>query len=239
MLYLDQSLDSPALSLALEEALLDAAEDGEWNDEFLRVWDSNQYFAVIGRGSRISEEVNLEFAAKESIPVFRRISGGAAIVAGPGCLLYAVLLSLERRPELRMVDTAHQYVMQTMLEALRPLVPSIDFKGTCDLVVGNQKVSGNSLRVRRNWLLYHGTFLLKMDLSLIDRLLHHPPREPEYRSQRRHGQFVANLNLDRSVVAERLRVQWDAHDMTANLPMDATRKIAQEKYWNANWNHQR
>ncbi len=75
MLYLDQSLDSPALSLALEEALLDAAEDGEWNDEFLRVWDSNQYFAVIGRGSRISEEVNLEFAAKSR---FRYSEGLAA-----------------------------------------------------------------------------------------------------------------------------------------------------------------
>ncbi len=205
----------------------------------MHVWDSSQYFAVIGRGSRISEEVNLELAVKESIPVFRRISGGAAIVAGPGCLLYAVLLSLERRPELRMVDTAHQYVMQTMLEALRPLAPAIDFKGTCDLVVGNQKVSGNSLRVRRNWLLYHGTFLLSMDLSLIDRLLHHPPREPDYRSQRRHGQFVANLNLDRAVVAEHLRIQWNAYNKAVNLPMDATRKIAQEKYWNATWNHQR
>ncbi len=116
---------------------------------------------------------------------------------------------------------------------------AIDFKGTCDLVVGNQKVSGNSLRVRRNWLLYHGTFLLSMDLSLIDRLLHHPPREPDYRSQRRHGQFVANLNLDRAVVAEQLRIQWNAYNKAVNLPMDATRKIAQEKYWNATWNHQR
>ncbi len=34
------------------------------------------------------------------IPVLRRASGGAAIVIGPGCLMYALVLSYELRPSL-------------------------------------------------------------------------------------------------------------------------------------------
>ena len=111
------------------------AEEGQWDAEILRLWQPESNFVVIGRGSRIAEEVNLPATQVAGVPVLRRSSGGAAIVAGPGCLMYALLLSYQRRPHLRMLDHAHQEVMQNFLSALQPLVPSIAWRGTCDLVV--------------------------------------------------------------------------------------------------------
>ena len=105
------------------------------------------------------------------------------------------MLSLKKRPQLAMVDVTHEFVMRQMVAALSPLAPALNYAGTCDLVIADRKVSGNSLRVRREWLLYHGTLLLDMDLSKIDRYLNHPPREPEYRQHRQHCDFVANLGL--------------------------------------------
>jgi lipoate-protein ligase A len=160
-------------------------------------------------------------------------------MAGPGCLFYALLLSLVARPELRMIDCAHRYVMSNMVKGLRALVPGIDFSGTCDLVVGDRKVSGNSVRIGRDWMLYHGTFLLDMDLAALDRWLKHPPREPEYRAHRTHSQFVANLHLSAADVKSALKSNWQAQETDWEIPRDKIKRLVADKYSQATWNYQR
>jgi lipoate-protein ligase A len=49
MKLLDLTLPTPAENLALDEALLDAAEAGELPDEVLRLWEFPQAVVVIGR----------------------------------------------------------------------------------------------------------------------------------------------------------------------------------------------
>jgi lipoate-protein ligase A len=153
--------------------------------------------------------------------------------------MYAVLLSYQQRPELRMLDQAHRVVMETLIDALSPLQPQIAWDGTCDLIVGGRKVSGNSLRCRREWLLYHGTLLLDMDLTLLDRFLLHPPREPEYRQKRRHADFVSNLALPASELASRLASAWGADRPPPPVPMDRIERLVRERYTNRAWNHER
>lgn len=248
MHFSNHVLPSPAENLALEEAWLDMAEEGQWDAEILRMWQPESNFVVIGRGSRIAEEVNLPATQAAGVPVLRRTSGGAAVVAGPGCLMYALLLSYQRRPHMRLLDHAHQEVMQTFLSALTPLVPDIAWQGTCDLVVPGlnadgqssyRKVSGNSLRCRREWLLYHGTLLLSMDLELVDRFLLHPPREPEYRQKRRHGDFIANLQLPVDALIDSLRKSWQAELTSPPLPQSRVEQLVQQRYANEAWNQQR
>ncbi len=249
MLFSDHVLPTPAENLALEEAWLDMAEEGHWDTEILRLWQPESNFVVIGRGSRIAEEVNLAVADAAGVPVLRRASGGAAIVAGQGCLMYAVLLSYQRRPHMRSLDVAHREVMQTLLSAIEPLRPSLSWRGTCDLVVPSlnaqgettyRKVSGNSLRCRRDWLLYHGTLLLSMNLELIDRFLLHPPREPEYRQKRRHTDFVANLELRVDALIDPLIHSWQAErSESPPLPESRIEQLVRERYASETWNRQR
>lgn len=233
------SLPTPAENLALEEAWLDMAEEGLLDTEILRVWQPTSSFVVIGRGSQIAREVNLPAAEAAGLPVLRRISGGAAIVAAPGCLMYSVLLSYQRRPHLRMLDQAHRTVMEAMVEALRPLVPEMGWDGTCDLVVSARKVSGNSLRCRREWLLYHGTFLLDMDLGLLDQFLLHPPREPEYRQKRQHAEFVTNLGVSAEPLAAELARVWQAQARDLPLPSERIEQLVRDRYSNQAWNFER
>lgn len=234
-----QSLPTPAENLALEEAWLDMAEEGLWDSEILRVWQPTSSFVVVGRGSQVAREVNLQAAEAACMPVMRRISGGAAVVAAPGCLMYAVLLSYARRPHLRMLDQAHRSVMEAMVEALQPSVPELGWDGTCDLVVRARKVSGNSLRCRREWMLYHGTLLLDMDLQLLDQFLLHPPREPEYRQKRRHAEFVTNLGLRAEPLADALARAWRAKACDLPLPVDRIERLVRERYGNQAWNFER
>lgn len=214
MQQLDWMVDSLHLNLAIDEALLQAAEAGE-SGEVLRLWEFEQPVVVVGRGSRIDVEVELEACRARRVPVLRRASGGAAIVAGPGCLMYSVVLSLRARPELRRLDAAHQFVMGRLAEQIEKLLPEVDVRGTCDLTWRNRKFSGNSLRVTRDHILYHGTLLYAADLELLAACLKTPPRRPEYREDREHAAFVTNVPL----TAHQLR-EAAAQAFAADAPLD-------------------
>ena len=133
------TLDTPAENIALDEALLDEAEARGPDAEFLRIWESPTPLVVLGRSSRVAEEVDLAACAERGIPILRRSSGGAAIVAGPGCLMYAVVLSYDRRPEARGIHASHGYVLDRLVAALRQHVPAVARAGTSDLVLADER----------------------------------------------------------------------------------------------------
>ena len=102
---LDLTLPTPAENLALDEALLDEAEGAVQSRETLRLWEPGDPMVVVGRSSKIADEVRVEVCHARGIPILRRSSGGSAIVAGPGCLMYALVLNLEERPALGRLTT--------------------------------------------------------------------------------------------------------------------------------------
>ena len=237
MKRLDLSLADPASDLALDEALLQQAEAGA-GGEVLRLWAFDRPVVVIGRGSRWRGEANPEYCQQQGIPILRRCSGGAAIVGEPGCLMYSVVLSLQLRLELRHVDEAHRMVMGRLLNALAPQVPTVQWQGTCDLTVDGRKFSGNSLRVARHHLLYHGTILHSADLQRIACCLGTPPRQPDYRGGRPHADFITNVTVDPRRLADDLAASFGALESLQPWPQAATAELLQQRYADPAW-HQR
>ncbi|HRX80171.1 MAG TPA: lipoate--protein ligase family protein [Pirellulaceae bacterium] len=237
MKLLDLTLDSPAENLALDEALLEQAEAGKIDDDVLRLWESRQTAVIIGRSSRIEDEVNLARCEQDGVLVLRRCSGGTSVVIGPGCLMYSVVLSYERNPALRMVDAAHKYVLGNVAEAVRRLLPLVALQGTSDLTLGDRKFSGNSLRCKRDHLLYHGTLLSDFPLDLISRYLKTPPRQPDYREQHEHRAFVVNLGLDRLQLRNALIDQWNAASELVDWPDSLTKELVELRYRRPAWHH--
>jgi lipoate---protein ligase len=235
MKLLDLTLDSPEENLAVDEALLEQAESEECDEGVLRLWESKQSAVIIGRSSRIHDEVDVAACAKDSIPVLRRCSGGTSVVIGPGCLMYSVVLSYERHPALRMVDAAHQYVLGKVAQAVQQFEPDVQLQGTSDLALHDRKFSGNSLRCKRSHLLYHGTLLCHFSLDRICRWLKSPPRQPNYRRQRTHDEFVMNLNVDIGLLRKALVEQWDAVEAFKQWPGSLTGKLVDERYSQSAW----
>jgi lipoate-protein ligase A len=150
--------------------------------------------------------------------------------------MYGLVLSLQLRPQLRSIDRAHAEVLGTLVAALRSLVPDLALRGICDLTMGEKKVSGNSVRCKREHLLYHGTMLYDFPLDLIGRCLAMPPRVPDYRQARPHGAFVANLPLDAARLRLALQTAWSAWEPCFDWPQAATERLVVEKYLRAEWN---
>ncbi len=236
MHLLDLTLPTSAENLALDEALLEEAESAGRPAETLRFWQPSEPMVVVGRSSRLEEEVHCSACREIGVPVFRRVSGGAAIVTGPGCLMYAVVLSYRLRPTLRWIDHAHHFVLGTMATALQELVPRIGPEGTSDLAVDGKKVSGNSVRCKREHLLYHGTLLFDFSLDLVERCLKMPPRQPAYRDGRDHRAFVANLPLSSEQIRRAIAAAWQANVARQEWPRERVDRLVSECYGREDWN---
>ena len=236
MKLLDLTLESPEENLALDEALLDEAENSSTGAQWLRFWEPSTTIVVIGRASRQNREVNLDRCQAEQVPILRRCSGGAAIVTGKGCLMYSLVLQLHDQPQLRIPEEAHRFVLQQVATALAPLGEPVEHQGTSDLVVAGRKFSGNSLRCKRNHILYHGTLLYDFPLQQISAFLQMPPRQPDYRQQRSHEDFVMNLKTGADQLRQLLIEQWQPVQQSESWPCERTRQLVATRYSQADWN---
>ena len=235
MLLLNLTLPTAAANLALDEALLEAAESGELSEPVLRFWESPEYFVVLGRSSKPEVEVDLDACRREGVAVYRRPSGGGTVLSGPGCMSYAVVLDFQSHPQLKSISLAHEFVLGRVASALAKQVPGVQQAGTSDLVIASgtgppKKFSGNALRLKRSHLLYHGTLLYDFSLDRAEQLLATPTRTPEYRANRSHRDFITNLPLERSDIESALTQAWGASEMLAVWPQARTEELAHTKY---------
>lgn len=236
MKYLDLTFSDAAQNLACDEALLEFFEEARGSDELLRIWQPDQYFVVLGHGNKWRDEVESVACAADAIPVLRRCSGGGTVMQGPGCLNYSLILRQDSFSS-DSVQAAFDFVLHRHRCCLQALTRQpVSVKGQSDLTIGERKFSGNAQYRKREYVLVHGTFLLHYDLSLIDRYLSMPAKQPDYRRQRNHGDFLVNLKIDPAKLRAALRLEWAADEDFSAIPGDRINRLLHERYLRAAWN---
>jgi lipoate-protein ligase A len=244
MKFLDLTLATPAENLACEEALLDACEENGGED-VLRFWEARETFVVVGYANKIAAEVNVENCRAQQIPIFRRCSGGGTVLQGAGCLNYALVLRIAENSPLAGISGANKFIMEKNRAAVEALLPEFKIQnskfkisvcGHTDLALDGRKFSGNSQRRKKNFLLFHGTFLLDFNLALVGEFLKMPSQQPDYRQDRSHDEFVTNLNLSADKVKAALKKSWNAMEELTDFPKWEIQKLATQKYSTDEWN---
>jgi len=237
--FLDATFPTPEENLACDEALLDEAESGAAG-EVLRIWEPAMYFAVLGNSNVAAKEVNVGLCRDLGIPILRRASGGGAVLQGPGCLNYALILAISPSGPLRTIAGANAHIMNSHAGALGALLQrDVRVMGTSDLAIETRKFSGNAQRRRTRFLLYHGTFLLALDFLLLDRVLPFPSEAPTYRNKRSHGEFLMNIGAGAQALRTALREFWGAVDARARVPEDRVRTLVMDRYARPDWSFRR
>ena len=251
MQCLDLTLTDPAANLACDEALLDLVDMGDY-PETLRFWESPVPFVVTGYGNRLAEHVNLPRCQELGITVLRRCSGGGTVIQGPGVLSYALILRLPESdssieplntlPGCPGITETNRFIMNCQAEALSQVLGcKVYVDGITDLAIDKAgqrlKFSGNAQRRKRRSVLFHGTFLLNLNLDLVETVLLHPPIQPPYREGRHHGSFMTNLGVPANRIKTGLKNCWKAKDQEAAVPMNSVNTLIQEKYGNHDWNY--
>jgi lipoate-protein ligase A len=173
-----------------DDDLIQAARrDGK---DRVRVYRLSDTVVVLGSGSRPDVELNLETCESDRVPVLRRRGGGCAVVLDPGNVIVSVVATgIPFGRNRRRFDLLTGWLADG-LERIG--VPGVTQAGICDLTVGDKKIGGACIHRSRDLLYYSVSLLIDPDLDRVARYLKHPPREPEYRRGRKHGEFMGSLS---------------------------------------------
>jgi len=238
MQHLSLTLPTLPENLALDEALLLQAEAGA-GGEVLRFWHWPQYAVVLGAGGVMADDVHVEACQGDGVPILRRASGGGTVLLGPECLIFSLVLNMEKQPELQHITSSYRFILGRIAEALHDLQPGIELAGTSDLAVAGRKFSGNSQQRKRRFLLHHGTILHALDLSRIGHYLKLPPRRPGYRGERGHDEFVMNLEAPVDEITARIQTIWQATEECTIWPAERVQQLLADRYERDDWHSRR
>jgi lipoate---protein ligase len=155
-----------------------------------RIYRPDSICIVLGKGSNPEAELNLDAIRRDGVPILRRRGGGCSVVLDPGNLIISRVLPVDGiRNSQKYFDLITQQIIAWLEQAG---LKGVHQAGISDLAIAGRKIGGAAIYRTNEILYYSTTLLLEADLTLIDRYLKHPPREPAYRQGRAHLDFVMN-----------------------------------------------
>jgi lipoate-protein ligase A len=133
----------------------------------------------------------IEKVEADNIPVTKRPTGGEAVVLTPEMAVITVAC------EFRNMTASKDFfrvINGMILDVLSDIgVKNYGTKGISDITLGSRKILGSSMHRREKRLVYHAVLNIGEDPEVFERYLKHPAREPDYRKNRRHSDFVTSL----------------------------------------------
>jgi lipoate-protein ligase A len=158
----------------------------------LKVYIPRETCVVIGRGSDPDKEVRTEKCLEDNIPIFKRDGGGSAVVLDPGNVIVSLTLPVDG------IGNNNRYfrlISDWLIKAMSKMgLENVKCQGYSDLTVNEKKISGSCIHRTKGTLYYSASILIDADISLFEKYLKHPPREPDYRRNRPHEEFVTTVN---------------------------------------------
>lgn len=157
------------------------------------VWQPDKTYIILGQSNKVEKSVNIDAALIDGVDILKRPSGGEAVILTPKTLVVAFLskrheykkpLDFFKNSNLRIINVLEKW----------PGIKGIHQRGISDLSVDNIKIAGSAIYRNKEHLFYHAVLNVCEDISLIDKYLLHPSREPDYRKGRKHSDFVTNFH---------------------------------------------
>jgi len=175
-------------NLALDESF--ARDAGINGRRTLRLWRGGPTTIVLGCSDKPERAVYADVCKKMGIGVLKRVTGGCAVVQSQGVLNYTLTI-----PDTRRLDIHRVFGLgsELIINALTQFGIEAHHRGISDVAVGDLKISGNAQARKWKSVLLHGTILVDIDYELLEKILRHPEREPDYRKGRSHREFITTL----------------------------------------------
>jgi len=157
------------------------------------IWSPDNIQIVLGRSKREEDDVFVEKARKDNIPIVRRETGGGTVLIDPGCIIVDIGYRVESR--CRTLDML-QKGNAVITRALNDIGIDAEFEAEWpDIRVGERKICGSSLGIRNTKFLYSASLIYDaLSIEMIDKYLKIPIRMPVYRSARNHKDFLISVN---------------------------------------------
>lgn len=177
------------MNLAVDEQLAQCA--GRTGRRILRLWWGGSPTVVLGCGDKPEVALDIDECERRGIGWVKRVTGGGTVLQTPGVLNYSYTAPDFGRMDMRRL---FEHGAGLVVRALAQLEVSAQQCGISDVAVDDRKISGNAQARKWKAVLLHGTLLIDLDGKLMEAVLRHPHREPDYRNGRTHSDFIVTLN---------------------------------------------
>lgn len=246
----------PPAALAWSERLVDMGVPGPT----LALWRPEGMSVALGLAQKPEKELRLSPDGSFAIPVFRRQSGGGAVLLYPGVLCWEAVASEAAIDAVHGINAgirpAYDFLSLPVTEGLARMGFAPFRAGISDLSVrcgdgAVRKIAGTAQLRRRSRVLVHGALLVWADIATMSDYLAFPSSQPDYRDGRGHREFCITLaelsrgenadadSLMAAVVSSILEaansMDWRVVAIPPAMPVDIS-ELERVKYRNKEWN---
>ncbi len=194
MRYFDLSSSDVGQALGLEETLLKQLSQGtgpgKKDSEICLLWRPESFCAVLGTARAASGDLFLDNLKEDSVPVFRRRSGGGTVILGPGIPVVTLLMASDVG-----ITAAYQRFSLLLGAVFSRMGLEVHFERPADMAFGSKKIAGLAQRRLKGAVLLTASILAENIKPDVIRYIREPSVEdsPQYRSGRGHTEFMTTL----------------------------------------------
>ncbi len=232
--YLHEGPQEPALHMALDEVIAEQVGAGE-RPPTLRVWEWASNAVIIGSFQSLSNEVDLEAAARHDVTVVRRISGGGAMFVEPGnTITYSLYVPESLVSGLSFVDS-YAFLDDWVVGALGDLGIKAKYQPINDITSPAGKIAGAAQkRLAGGTVLHHVTMAYDIDAAKMLDVLRIGREKVSDKgiasANKRVDPLRSQTGLPRAEVIERMVATFRSrYGLTPGTLGDATLKLAHER----------
>jgi len=168
-------------------------------------------YVCIGCHQDARQVIDLDFAAQQAIPVFRREVGGGAVYLDGGQLFYQLVLRADHPSVPAAKEEFYRRFLAPVVQTYREFGVDAVYKPVNDIIANNRKVSGNGAAEINGMVVLVGNFISRFDYETMSRVLRVPDekfRDKVYKTlqenlstiERETGAVPANADLAQALV---------------------------------------
>jgi lipoate-protein ligase A len=131
-------------------------------------------YVCLGYHQDAAKELDLEYIAREGIPVFRREVGGGAVFLDRGQLFYQFVLEKDNPRLPQDKGELFRLLLQPVIDTYREFGVPAEYKPVNDILSGGKKISGNGAAEIQGRVVVVGNFLLDFNFEKMARVLRVP-----------------------------------------------------------------
>lgn len=182
MLLINNASTNAYFNLAMEEYFLKNTTE----DVFM-LW-RNESAIIVGKNQNTLSEINYEYVKENNIKVVRRQSGGGAVFHDLGNINFTFISCNDNS-----FSDFKRFTMP-IIESLENLNIHAEFSGRNDLLIDNQKFSGNAQYNYKNKVMHHGTLLFSSQINDLSSALKVKPSKFEGKGVKSVKSRVTNIS---------------------------------------------
>lgn len=155
------------------------------------VWIPDETCIVLGRSNNPNESLYLDNIINDMIPVYKRPSGGETVLLSNKMLVLSIVI---KQTDFKSGKLHFQDYSTKIISALDSLgIKDLGYKGISDITIKDLKILGSAIYQNKFIVFYHAVLNVSESTALIEKYIKHPKREPDYRKNRNHKDFVTSI----------------------------------------------